>query len=861
MAPLIRALDESAVFTPLVAVTAQHRSMLDQVNEVFGIKPEFDLDIHQPGQTLTDITTRALRGVQAVLHDEQPGRGGRPGRHDHRVRRRAGCLLRADPGGPPGGGAAHGRSLLALPGGDQPPAGDQARRAAPRARPPPARPTCSAENVRPGLVVVTGNTVIDALLWAVGRQPDYGDPALAGLDDTRRARCCWSPRTGASRGGLRCARSAARWPASRAQHRDLRIVFPVHRNPLVRDAILPAIRDLPNVTITEPLPYGGFARLMNRSTVILTDSGGVQEEGPSLGKPVLVMRETTERPEAVRAGTVRLVGTDEDLIVTVGRPPAHRARRLRRHGQRGQPLRGRAGRRPRGRRARAPLRTRPGRRRIHGSTPGADGAHDYPESRPWPEHTERSRRARSTGQPHQGQGESREHASPVERLRIAAGGARRGRRQRYRWPLSAVPASAAPRQAARRRQPGAAQPGHRRTPGSDGAAEALPAPARAAEGLPRQPSRLTDRRPPGVPTARRLSARPARPPARIARPPRPRRLPRRRRRGPGAVPAPPRPWSSTTPPNTWGWLGRAVRHGGGNLASHFGQVTAEPVVDYVSGQVNDYTATIYLGSTYNEPIPAAFLNDVLSTTHPVIWAGDNIWQLTGTEGSAADTAFKAVYGWDPSTSYFDTTDNPASVTYKGQTFTRNTANGADVLAPHITTPSLVTVLAQANCTDSRRPRRTALHRPDQRDQLPVGHQVAQPDLRRRDPVLLHERVRPLRGVLRPAVRRAGARRRDADPPGAGPAGGRQPRRRARPAATAITPTTCTASTCRSASASSPSTSTPTASTTTAAPVTETLGPGAGRRVGAEVHAVRRAAPSSSTATPTSTPTSPTPITG
>ena len=155
--------------------------------------------------------------------------------------------------------------------------------------------------------------------------------------------------------------------------------------------------------------------------------------------------------------------------------------------------------------------------------------------------------------------------------------------------------------------------------------------------------------------------------------------------------------------NTWGFLGELYAMAAGNLASHFGQITAEPVADYVSGQVNDYTATIYLGSTYNEPIPAAFLNDVLSTARPVIWAGDNIWQLTGSEGSAADTGFESVYGWDPSSSYFDSTDNPPSVSYKGQTFTRNAANGADLLAPHITNSSLVTVLAQANCTGSGGP--------------------------------------------------------------------------------------------------------------------------------------------------------------
>ncbi len=162
--------------------------------------------------------------------------------------------------------------------------------------------------------MITGNTVIDALLWTSSRDLDYGDPALADLDDfagpvllvTAHRRESWG-------GPMRAVgRALARIATA---HPELRVVFPVHANPLVREAILPAIGHLPNVTVTEPLPYGGFSRLMKRATVILTDSGGVQEEGPSLGKPVLVMRETTERPEAVEAGTVRLVGTDEDLIV------------------------------------------------------------------------------------------------------------------------------------------------------------------------------------------------------------------------------------------------------------------------------------------------------------------------------------------------------------------------------------------------------------------------------------------------------------------------------------------------------------------------------------------------------------------
>jgi uncharacterized protein YdaL len=155
--------------------------------------------------------------------------------------------------------------------------------------------------------------------------------------------------------------------------------------------------------------------------------------------------------------------------------------------------------------------------------------------------------------------------------------------------------------------------------------------------------------------------------------------------------------------NSYGWLGELYAIAAGNLAGHFGKVTAEPVVSYVPGQLSNYTAAIYIGSTYNEPIPTAFLNDVLATTQPVIWAADNVWQLSGTEGSPADQAFKAKYGWDPSNSYFDTTDNPISVSYKGQIFSRDANSGAQVLAPAITNPAAVTVLAQANCTNGGTP--------------------------------------------------------------------------------------------------------------------------------------------------------------
>jgi UDP-N-acetylglucosamine 2-epimerase (non-hydrolysing) len=171
-----------------------------------------------------------------------------------------------------------------------------------------------AETVPPQTVVVTGNTVIDALLWAVGNSCGYGDPALDPLDDhlervllvTAHRRESWGRPL--RQVGAALAELAAAEP-------DLRIVIPIHRNPVVREALLPTLAGCPTVTVVEPLDYAGFCQLMNRSYLILTDSGGVQEEGPSLGKPVLVMRDTTERPEGVAAGTAQLVGTEPAVIV------------------------------------------------------------------------------------------------------------------------------------------------------------------------------------------------------------------------------------------------------------------------------------------------------------------------------------------------------------------------------------------------------------------------------------------------------------------------------------------------------------------------------------------------------------------
>jgi UDP-N-acetylglucosamine 2-epimerase len=161
--------------------------------------------------------------------------------------------------------------------------------------------------------MVTGNTVIDALLWTVKQRVPYGDPALDAIDSTdaplllvtTHRRESWGER-------IRDVASAVAELARK--HPDLIVVLPLHPNPVVREALMPALHGMDNVMLVEPMGYGAFARLLQRSTVVLTDSGGVQEEAPSLGKPVLVMRDTTERPEAVSVGTARLVGTDPDRV-------------------------------------------------------------------------------------------------------------------------------------------------------------------------------------------------------------------------------------------------------------------------------------------------------------------------------------------------------------------------------------------------------------------------------------------------------------------------------------------------------------------------------------------------------------------
>ena len=313
MAPVIRALDDAPDLNPSVVVTGQHRSMLDQVNDLFDIEVEHDLDIIEPRQTLEGVTSRALRGLAPLVRAERPDAVLVQGDTTTTFSAALAAFYEQVP-------VLHLEAGLRTGDIGSPFPEEMNRRLTTQlaalhlAPTPTSRGNLEREGVDPARIVVTGNTVIDALLDVVGRDRPYENPVLAALDDDdRRVLLVTTHRRESWGEPMRRVGRAVATVARR--HPDLLVVLPVHRNPVVREALLPEVSPLPNVLVVEPVAYGDFARLMARATLILTDSGGVQEEAPSLGKPVLVLRDNTERPEAVEAGTVRLVGTDPGLLV------------------------------------------------------------------------------------------------------------------------------------------------------------------------------------------------------------------------------------------------------------------------------------------------------------------------------------------------------------------------------------------------------------------------------------------------------------------------------------------------------------------------------------------------------------------
>ena len=313
MAPIVLELAKHPdKITPVVAVTAQHREMLDQVLGLFNITPDHDLDIMAQGQTLFDITSKAMMGLDKVLEQEKPDI---VLVHGDTTTTFAGALAayyhQTTVGHVEAGLRTHDKYS---------PFPEEMNRKltgciadlnfAPTET---SESNLLAENVKPESIFVTGNTVIDALHHTVRDDFQFEDELLQNIDfENKRIILVTTHRRENLGEPMRHVYKALRQLTE--EFDDVEVVFPVHKNPKVREVVREELGGLSQVHLIDPLDYEPFANLMHKAHLILTDSGGVQEEAPALGKPVLVLRDTTERPEAVAAGTVKLIGTDRDVV-------------------------------------------------------------------------------------------------------------------------------------------------------------------------------------------------------------------------------------------------------------------------------------------------------------------------------------------------------------------------------------------------------------------------------------------------------------------------------------------------------------------------------------------------------------------
>ena len=317
MAPLAIKLAEQEGIDARVCVTAQHREMLDQVLGLFEITPEYDLNIMKPGQDLTDVTTNILQGIKPILADFKPDVVLVHGDTATTFATSLAAYYQQIAVGHVEAGLRTGNIYSPWP--------EEANRKltgaittyhfAPTET---SQQNLLNEAVAPENITVTGNTVIDALLDVSAKLKN--DAALNNemaerfsfLNKDKKLILVTGHRRESFGGGFERICKALAYTAE--QHPGCQIVYPVHLNPNVQEPVNRLLKGVPNITLIEPQDYLPFVYLMNQAHIILTDSGGIQEEAPSLGKPVLVMRDTTERPEAVSAGTVKLVGTDVDKI-------------------------------------------------------------------------------------------------------------------------------------------------------------------------------------------------------------------------------------------------------------------------------------------------------------------------------------------------------------------------------------------------------------------------------------------------------------------------------------------------------------------------------------------------------------------
>ncbi|MDA8234932.1 MAG: UDP-N-acetylglucosamine 2-epimerase (non-hydrolyzing) [Clostridia bacterium] len=314
MAPLVKALEaHPEEFVSRVAVTAQHREMLDQVLNLFDITPDHDLNIMQPNQTLFDITSRALLGLREVLEQDRPDIVLVHGDTTTTFVAGLAAFYLQIPVGHVEAGLRTGNKYSPFP-------EEMNRKLTGSIADLHFAPTNTSkanllrEGVAEERIFVTGNTVIDALLRTVRKEYVFDDPVLQKIDyHNKRVLLVTTHRRENLGEPMRQVYQALREIV--LTFPDVEVIFPVHKNPQVRQVVEEVLGNLPAVHLIEPLDYQPFINLMNKSYLVLTDSGGLQEEAPSLGKPVLVLRDTTERPEAVTAGTVKMVGTDRQVIL------------------------------------------------------------------------------------------------------------------------------------------------------------------------------------------------------------------------------------------------------------------------------------------------------------------------------------------------------------------------------------------------------------------------------------------------------------------------------------------------------------------------------------------------------------------
>ena len=313
MAPLVRALQDDPAIESVLCVTAQHRQMLDQVLDLFELTPDYDLNIMQPNQTISMITANVLTGMEPVLQKERPDVVLVHGDTSTTFVTSLACFYQQIAVGHVEAGLRTGDKYSPFP--------EEMNRVltghiadihfAPTER---NRQNLLAENIADGKIVITGNTVIDALLQVAGKPYEFEDETLKNLDFEGKKVITVTCHRRENLGEYMAHIFSAIADIAREFKDEVEVVYPVHLNPKVRAEADEYLKGIENVHLIEPLTYQPFVNLMARSYFILTDSGGMQEEAPALGKPVLVVRRETERPEAIEAGTAKLAGVEKQTI-------------------------------------------------------------------------------------------------------------------------------------------------------------------------------------------------------------------------------------------------------------------------------------------------------------------------------------------------------------------------------------------------------------------------------------------------------------------------------------------------------------------------------------------------------------------